>query len=215
MEAPAAVYEKYASELSAIPNPMRRTFAAQTCLLDESAAALMAALKARPSMLANTLLVVASDNGANPAADSGGSNWPLRGMKGFYFEGGIRTHALVHSALLPARARGTTHAALFSVVDWLPTIVGGFLGAPGAVPAGLDGIDLWGSLTNTAGAAARDELLVNVDTSSDMMTGETVHTAALRMGDLKLLVGVQYQPVWPVPRNSSPPEGGPQAAWEW
>ena len=52
MEAPAAVYEKYASELSAIPNPMRRTFAAQTCLLDESAAALMAALKARPSMLA-------------------------------------------------------------------------------------------------------------------------------------------------------------------
>ena len=40
-----------------------------------------------------------SDNGAVPA--SAGSNWPLRGIKGYYFEGGIRTHALVHSPLLP------------------------------------------------------------------------------------------------------------------
>jgi len=44
------------------------------------------------------------------------------------YEGGLRVPAFVHApARLPAAVRGTWSKAIFSVVDWLPTIVGGVL----------------------------------------------------------------------------------------
>lgn len=46
-------------------------------------------------MMDNTLLALASDNGA--CATYGGSNYPFRGFKTTLFEGGVRTPALVYS----------------------------------------------------------------------------------------------------------------------
>ena len=47
----------------------------------------------------DAILVYSGDNGGCP--QFGAYNYPLRGMKNFLFEGGLRVHGWVHSALLP------------------------------------------------------------------------------------------------------------------
>ena len=47
----------------------------------------------------DTVLVFSSDNGGK--ISTGASNYPLRGAKGLFLEGGIKTIGFVHSPLLP------------------------------------------------------------------------------------------------------------------
>ncbi|KAH8061132.1 sulfuric ester hydrolase [Aureococcus anophagefferens] len=90
-----------------------------------------------------------ADNGASAA---GGSNAPLRGAKGGYFEGGVRTRALLAGSLLPQNVRGSSHEGLVHVADWAPTL----LNAAGLRPdlvAGfdaMDGVDQWDALRGLA-----------------------------------------------------------------
>ena len=83
-----------------------------------------------------TVWIQLSDNGGDTAA--GASNWPLRGTKNSIWEGGVRVPAFVWvgrglaASGLRATA-GTTYEGLVHVTDWLPTIVGGLLGAPHAL----------------------------------------------------------------------------------
>jgi arylsulfatase A-like enzyme len=58
-------------------------------------------------MYDNSVLMVWSDNGANP--DGGGSNEPLRGKKTQLFEGGVKTPAFIHTPLLPSTSKVATH----------------------------------------------------------------------------------------------------------
>ena len=56
-------------------------------------------------MMNNTVLVVHSDNGGDTCHAAGdaapwGSNWPLRGRKMGYFEGGIKVPAFLYSPRL-------------------------------------------------------------------------------------------------------------------
>lgn len=68
----------------------------------------------------STYILFASDNGGCPS--DGSSNYPLRGGKFDYYEGGVRVPAFVHSYQLMDRA-GSTISSLFHVTDWLPTIM--------------------------------------------------------------------------------------------
>ena len=216
MEAPHDVLMRHHERLQHIPNHERRVFAAQTVLLDESVEALVNVLRAS-ALYDNSLVVVASDNGGNPTADGAASNWPLRGMKGYYFEGGVRCHGVVHSPLLGEKATGSEFSGLMSVADWMPTLVGGFLDREGALPPDLDGVNLWDAIAKTSAATARtrDELLLNIDLSTDMHADEKVHSSAFISGDLKLLQNVQMMPRWPVPQNNTPHIGGPRGMWDW
>jgi hypothetical protein len=74
----------------------------------------------------DTLFVFTSDNGGN--TDTGGSAFPLRGMKATAFEGGSRGVGFVSGAGLAPAVAGTVSHDLVSLVDWLPTIVGGIAG---------------------------------------------------------------------------------------
>jgi hypothetical protein len=51
------------------------------------------------------------------------NNYPLRGGKGGYFEGGVRVASFVHSPLLPAAVVGSTLDVTISVADWWATFV--------------------------------------------------------------------------------------------
>ncbi|KAH8063464.1 sulfatase [Aureococcus anophagefferens] len=89
----------WTDKLKAIANIERRAFAAATVATDNVAGDVVDALR-ETNHWDDTVFVCASDNGAQPQVSGAGSNWPLRGMKGYYFEGGVRTHAFVHSRLL-------------------------------------------------------------------------------------------------------------------
>ena len=82
-----------------------------------------------------------------------GSNAPLRGGKFTLFEGGTRSPAFIHSALLPAHTQGQKYTGLLHVSDWYVTLAKragidlSIKDRPtGPVPH--DGIDAWPALSN-------------------------------------------------------------------
>ena len=82
---------------------------------------------------------IATDNGA--PSNLPASNWPYRGSKGSYFEGGVHAVGFIHSPLLPKSTRGTISNTFMHVSDWYPTIVQGIAGERVTKP--LDGFNLW------------------------------------------------------------------------
>lgn len=93
--------------------------------VDTSVGKVFAALQNR-TMLNDTVLVFMSSSGGLPDGDDDGSNWsfnwPLRGTRGTYFEGGIRVPAFIWSPFMKDRTPRVS-TQLMHVTDWLPTLV--------------------------------------------------------------------------------------------
>lgn len=178
-ERPTAAPKRNVAKFPHIRDRRRRLLAGTMDALDESVGRIIHALYKR-GMLSNSVVVFTSDNGAIPRGiySNAGSNWPLRGVKGTLWEGGIRVPALVWSPLLrPELVQQPMH-----VVDWLPTLysaAGGCVSDLGAI----DGVDLWPALTAPGHTSAkywpRKEFLVNVDLQSGI--------SAYRDGPYKLV----------------------------
>lgn len=91
--------------------------------LDTSVGKIVQALNQR-EFLQNSVIVFVSDNGGETESfghDSKGSNWPLRGQKFSYFEGGIRVPSILWSPLLKLEEPRVANQ-LMHVSDWLPTL---------------------------------------------------------------------------------------------
>lgn len=97
---------------------MRKSFAANTHVLDSAVGTVVAALKSA-RVYETTLLVFSSDNGGpTDGADANmASNFPLRGSKAGYYEGGVRAVGLVHGYGLSRR--GYVNTRLHHVSDWV------------------------------------------------------------------------------------------------
>ena len=162
----------------------------------------------------DVIIAVHSDNGGDVChADTDvapwGSNWPLRGRKMTYFEGGVRVPAFVWSprpastssySRIPAGARGTTYAGLMHHVDWLPTFVAL---AHGAHVPDVDGVDQWTAIVGKA-SPPRTELVLDLprnascagrpcgdkhDDDDALSRARDMHgVVAIREGDLKLIL---------------------------
>lgn len=178
LQAPAEVIASFPH----IKDRRRQTFAAMAAVVDEGLGNITAVLM-RTGQYSNTVIFLSGDNGGT--VREGGSNWPLRGFKGSLWEGGMRQSALVHSALLPARADAensnlpTLWHGLFHVSDWMPTtleIAGGLVVVKHA--HALDGYSMWQalmSLNSRAGPnstaesqSPRKELLHEIDRISHL-----------------------------------------------
>jgi arylsulfatase B len=80
-----------------------------TCKLEET------------GMDANTIMIVASDNGGASGAMSS-TNLPFRGYKYDYFRGAMSVNAFIHSPLIPDSARGTQYNGQVHVTGTLSCI---------------------------------------------------------------------------------------------
>lgn len=153
-----------------VADPRRRVYAAMVSGLDAAVSRIVRALEQR-GMWGDTLLLFASDNGADPKA--GGSNQPLRGGKSLLYEGGVRVPAFVR---LPGGPRAGATVGPVHVVDVYPTLVA-IAGGDPRQPRPVDGVDLSAGLLEAAPLPARDLLL-----------GVGARRAALRSGDWKLVL---------------------------
>ena len=120
----------------------------------------------RKGVLDNTLIVFLNDNGGLVEA---GENEPYRGLKGSYFEGGIRVPAALRwPGHIPS---GSESDALLHVVDLFPTFAR-LAGAASVAGLPLDGLDAWETIAEGA-ESPREEVVHSLD--------------VIRVGDWKLI----------------------------
>lgn len=175
----------------------RRTYAAMINYLDTVVGNLTTLLKQK-GMWNNTLMVFTADNGGPiNIYESGANNYPLRGGKYGFFEGGIRATAFVSGGYLPAAVRGTSTRELMHIADWYSTfsLLAGVdpfdtLAAENNLPP-IDSLDLWPLISGKNKTSPRTEVFL-------YMNGVVV-------GNYKLLVGLQFPGGWqgPVFPNAS------------
>ncbi len=89
---------------------------------DEQLGALFDFVRDDPKRRANTVILLCSDNGPEPKA---GSSAPLRGQKGYLYEGGIRSPLVVWGpGILPSEHAGTRNeSAIMAAMDLVPSLL--------------------------------------------------------------------------------------------
>lgn len=152
LQAPAELIAQYES---AQPSwcPKKHIIAAMSSTADNFTAQIVGALK-QQRMWNNSVLVFASDNGGDTFASS---NYPLRGRKRSFFEGGVRTPAFLASPLLPLNRRGRSETTIIHISDWYTTFL--FLAKTDAGDSGpgrfaVDGRNLWPYLSSSSSTTA-------------------------------------------------------------
>jgi arylsulfatase A-like enzyme len=187
---PMKVPAEYEARYPHVPEGERRTLCGMVSALDDAIGKIVAALQAH-GLWERTWVTFAADNGGSVAFSS--SNYPLRGGKFTYFEGGLRTNAFVSSPLLPEARRGASLDGLAHSSDWLPTIhaIAGL--APSAsegprhvskAPYPIDGLNLLPAIEQGV-ASPRTEVLHMVDPPNS--TKSASNLGVLRMGKYKLI----------------------------
>ena len=163
----------------------RRTYQAMVSIADNVTALVVDHLKAK-NMWENTLIVVSADNGGAPCS---GSNYPLKGCKGTFFEGGVRSVAFANGGIIPQKMLGTSLEGYIHIADWYPTFCG-LAGVdpsdsgPGKFP--VDGVDVWPLLSGAANESTHDEIVLGFNFSES-----EPNQGAIIVGDYKLVVGSQ------------------------
>ena len=161
----------------------RHTYQAMVSVADNVTGHLVKLLQ-KSAMWDNTIFIVSADNGGAPC---GGSNYPLKGCKGTFFEGGVRSLAFANGGLLPDSMRGKTTNGFIHIADWYAT----FCKLAGVDPTDsgdgkfpVDSMDAWQILTEENGASLHDEIVLGYDFSAGRQ-------GAIIVGDYKLIVNPQ------------------------
>ena len=163
----------------------RRTYQAMVSVADNVTGHAVQLLK-EMKMWDNTIMVVSADNGG---AECAGSNYPLKGAKGTFFEGGVRSLAFANGGALPDSLRGKTNEGFIHIADWYPT----FCKMAGVDPSDsgegkfpVDGFDVWRIISGENTTTEHEEIVL----AYNFTTGKTP-AGAIIMGEYKLIVGDQ------------------------
>jgi len=128
-------------------------------------------------------MIFSTDNGGNVA--QGGNNYPLRGGKYTFWEGGNRGIGFLHSIkaeLIPVSLRGTTHKGLFNVADWYATICE-VARLPLPIIA-IDSISQWTALRSEHGSPPRKQII-----HETVLENGNISVGKIRSGKWNLYVG--------------------------
>merc|ERR1740133_515969 len=87
--------------------------------IDDQLTDVVAKLKEK-KMWDDTVLVFTTDNGGNLGGS--GCNYPLRGGKYTFWQGGVRGHSFISGGLVPASRRGQSWGGAAHAADWYTTI---------------------------------------------------------------------------------------------
>ena len=118
---PLQVPQKYEDMYPENMDPNRRTYLGMVTAMDEVVGDLISTLK-ESGLYENSVIIFSSDNGAVSGIRGGGSNNPLKGQKGSFYEGGVRVPAFIHSPKY-VKNPGRIYDNLVHITDWLPTIM--------------------------------------------------------------------------------------------
>ncbi|XP_057232048.1 arylsulfatase I [Malurus melanocephalus] len=196
--------KEYIYRYRSMGNVARRKYAAMVTCMDEAVKNITWALK-KYGYYDNSVIVFSTDNGGQTF--SGGSNWPLRGRKGTYWEGGVRGIGFVHSPLIKRKRR--TSWALVHITDWYPTLVS-LAGGNLSNVQGLDGYNVWPAISEGK-ESPRTEILHNIDPlynhakygslEDGFGIWNTAVQASIRVGEWKLLTGDPGYSDWIPPQT--------------
>jgi len=149
--------DEYMRKFEHIDDIHRRIFAAMLAHLDDSVGAILGKLRAC-DLEEKTLIVFLSDNGG-PTRELTSSNAPLRGEKGWVYEGGIRIPYIVQwKGRLPA---GQTYPEPATSLDLAATFRAA-AGLDGAPKKRTDGVDLVPFLAGEKNSAPHEALFWRV-----------------------------------------------------
>ncbi|BDS05545.1 hypothetical protein NT6N_05850 [Oceaniferula spumae] len=157
-----------------------KQFAAMVTRMDAHIGNILAALEdpnsdgdKSDSVLDNTLIVFASDNGGQSSGGAGDAlnefngNGVLRGAKGSIYEGAIRVPMLMKWQ--GKLASNTVSSQIVDVTDMLPTFCE-LAGVP--APAGLDGVSLAPTLTGEGHQRTREFVIHEAGGNSSIIRGQ-------------------------------------------
>jgi len=156
LQVPASFTKPYESLTSVLPKD-RITLMGMVSAMDAALNAIVDSFKTN-SLWEDTLMIFSTDNGAN--LGQGGNNFPLRGGKFTFWEGGNRGIGFVHSEstdLIPQSIRGSTYNGLFHVADWFSTICEAAGLAP--PPTAIDSLSQWKALRAEVEVSPRTEIV--------------------------------------------------------
>lgn len=152
--------------------------------LDKQLGRIFEYIRSDPGLAANTLIVVASDNGPEPGAGSAGQ---LRSTKGSLYEGGIREPFIVwFPGMIPADKTGTVDSMhLIAGMD-LPRSFASLAGIGKNFP--FDGVDMSRAITGQPQPNRKEAVMWQRPPDRKLVAGETMPDLAIRDGDFKLLM---------------------------
>ncbi|WP_199736744.1 sulfatase family protein [Fibrisoma montanum] len=166
-------------------DPQRAKLVALIEHMDDNVGRVLATLRAN-GQLNNTLVMFTSDNGGWGPGKA--NNGPFRGVKGQFYEGGIR---IPTGAMWPGHIEaGSESGAVLQLMDWFPTLL---QVAGSSVPDGISGQSFLNLMTGQGDATMSDRPLFFVRREGqDTYKGLQIH--AVRQGDWKLLQPSPFAP---------------------
>jgi len=146
----------------------------------------------------DTLIILTNDNGGTSgqathltkASYNYAINWPLRGVKGSYFQGAVKTIMSIFGGALPEGLRGTTNHHLHHISDIAPTIIAS-AGYSDAEISNLsngtnfDGVPLFG--TNLVAYRKHDYVYLSMHSRTNSVNYRSNDTAIVLANGLKYI----------------------------
>eukprot|EP00040_Diaphanoeca_grandis_P004497 m.29078 g.29078 ORF g.29078 m.29078 type:complete len:692 (+) comp16037_c0_seq1:36-2111(+) len=163
VHSPCEAPDNYLAVNSHIQDKSRQALAGMMSALDDQLTDVILRFKSK-GMWNNTFFIFTTDNGGNLGGS--GCNYPLRGGKYTFWQGGVRGNSFVSGGLVPAARRGTRWSGMAHAADWYTTIAAmASADTTNSGPLPPDGVNLFEAIMTNA-TSPRTEVVIQIRSNS-------------------------------------------------